>query len=108
MDPGLDWEAILSIIGSIAAVGVAWGYSRGKAEETERRIQSLEKDIWREVSKLRDWRHDHETESANKRVQIEQKFSELAVKLADTNGKFQAILERLDDVLARITNLERK
>jgi predicted nucleic acid-binding Zn-ribbon protein len=85
-------ELILAIGGMILSAGIAYGIVK----------HSLD-DLIREVSKLREWRHNHEKEASDERLKIHDKMSDLRVSEAANDEKFKAIMDAIEDIRNRLT-----
>lgn len=99
---------IFTLGGTIAIVKARLDrFERDLEKETEKDIKEKD-DIWREMSKLRDWKQEHEIEKSEKRLEIEQRFTELRIAIADTKNGFEAIQKRFEDVLTKLDKIEEK
>jgi hypothetical protein len=99
LEISLEVTAAIAVVGTAVSIGVAWGIAQGKAVNIERYIQALEKDIWREVGKLRDWRHQHETDSGGYRMEIEKDIASWrSAHLAEEAERREHVERRFGDV----------
>ena len=109
----INFEQLLAVGGFVASAGIAWGVARKGHDGLEKRFDAHEKDVWREVGKLRDWRHEwpqkHETEAANERLKLYQtmaelntscqkQYSDMRVSVAGNEEKFKQIIEAISEL----------
>lgn len=103
----MNLELFLNITAIVFAGGLAWGLVKKGMDTFEKRFDAHEKDVWREVGKLRDWRHVHQEEAANERLKIHEKVSDIAVQVARNDEKFTAIMDAITEIREDIKGLRK-
>lgn len=111
----ISLETGITIATSVATLSGAYFYVKNKVDNltTERKIdlenlKKLEVDLWREIGKQRDWRQEHQQDSNDYRLQMEEKFGKVNVLFAEKDGKLNRILEILENMVKRFERMEER
>lgn len=94
--------ALIAMIAGI--IGGAVGYGR-----LQRQVEDLKEEdvkLWTQLSKLREWKEEHDKDVSDKRVEYEREISKLRESINSKDGKLDTIISRLDTIDKKIDKLE--
>lgn len=80
-----DVHTIISVGTILVSSGMTWGILKSKTD-----------DIWLEVSKLRNWKDEHEKMSIAIRLEIEKRLGSIDTAIATKDIRYDEIIKRLD------------
>lgn len=102
------------IISTVIAAACSLAVLKWRQDKSDKDFERTTSDLWAVIKSLRENAHQHKAEffehvreSDATRLEIEKKFGQLSIALADTNGKFGTIIERLDQIDKKMDRLER-
>jgi len=84
------------IVTFLVSVGMSYGVIKIRQDKSERAFEKHQEEVWKEISKLREWRHEHQKESGDKRLEIEKDLGQIRSLLLVRDEQYKEIIRRFD------------